>query len=130
MNIENEILGTFEAYRRWGSHYYDSKTAEKIIRLCTERDVAVIGMDGFYIEETKFIPDTNAMFTATSRGSSDWKKFAHDCNKVALRLLRDDSNHSSTVWHISISSKEKRDAFLNAPCTCGSGKKFKECHGA
>ncbi|WP_406318466.1 preprotein translocase subunit SecA [Streptosporangium sp. NBC_01639] len=40
---------------------------------------------------------------------------------------------SGEVEHTRISSKEERDAYgnveRNAPCPCGSGKKYKRCHG-
>jgi uncharacterized protein len=66
-----------------------------------------------------------AAFTAAR-----WRQLAHD----AAQTLRDDVMRLRDYWRIvrappATLRREKAKVGRNDPCPCGSGRKFKQCHG-
>ena len=107
MRIEDEILAAFhsQAIKRGGSVYFKPAVMEAIVRMCDERDVAVVSLEGLYIDGIYILPLKEATLSVRKEPQPDWGAFVRRCNEKALRFVRQHSTHPASVWYAVLASK-------------------------
>jgi preprotein translocase subunit SecA len=68
------------------------------------------------------------LFTVQLQSKDDTKKEQESLDKIKAQMEEATENLTTNVNKEQIASNEKKIA-RNEPCPCGSGKKYKQCHG-
>ena len=108
MSTENEILAAFhpQAIRRGGLVYFKPPMMEAVVRMCNGRDVAVVGLEGLYIDGIYILPLKEATLSVRKEPQPDWGAFVRRCNDDALSFIREHSRHPASVWYGMIASEK------------------------
>ncbi len=70
-----------------GEIYIPKRKASDFIDLCENNQLAVIGMEGFIYEDSKFIPQLDLIADYSSSEFGDWISYMETCNSAARAFI-------------------------------------------
>ena len=78
------------------------------MRDCQRRDLAIIGIEGFMLQNEEIIPQLDAIADFSSVASTDWKTYQATCNKAAKYFLKEMNNDERTMlFNFVVQSKSE-----------------------
>ena len=90
-------LHSVHGFLQGGELYLPVSQAFKFLEDCQHSNFAVIGIEGFTIQNEEIIPHLDVIADFSSVVSSDWKTYQATCNKAAQNFLKEMSKDERTI---------------------------------
>jgi len=91
-----------------GELFLDTPTALDFVAACQEKDLAVLGLEGFILDSGKLRPQLDMVADYSSAEKSTWEMFRDYCNRSAQKFLRSISPRSGLVFSIVIKARDEK----------------------
>jgi hypothetical protein len=69
-------------------YYFPINLAQEFISKCNQNDIAIIGIEGFEIKNTKIIPHLEKIADFSSDTNASWFQFKKECNYEARKFVQ------------------------------------------
>ncbi len=92
---------------RGGEVYLTPEAAAACVRICEDDDVAVIGLEGYLIDEASTVPLLDQIADFSGLRAVDWLTFRTEVNREALEFIEDLPRRVGLLIALTLLSREE-----------------------
>jgi hypothetical protein len=93
--------------QRSGEIYFKEDSFIKLIELCCQNNIALIGIEGFEVDGEKIIPVADLIADFSDADANSWDEYIKICNSSAKLFFDQVSKGSNLLFNFTLQSEEE-----------------------
>jgi hypothetical protein len=102
--LENDELNSLQ---RSGEIYFKEDSFIKLLELCRQNNIAIIGIEGFEVDGEKIIPVADLIADYSDADANSWEEYIKICNSSAKLFFEQVLKGSSLLFNFTLQLEDE-----------------------